>query len=176
LVAQNKISAVVCATDVERSPEFYEQKVGLTLSPETVPNHLLFDAGDGSTLLVYGRSSPSLADHTQVRFWCTNVVADVRELVGPGVELELVEFGDFKMVDHVLTTPVGRQRGSRIRMARSRSSSPPSSGAIAGHSVRQAIRATPAETLASSRARTATGRVIARSAVYRSSRRSARWL
>jgi predicted enzyme related to lactoylglutathione lyase len=107
VVAQNRISAVVCSTDLKRSQEFYEQKVGLTLSPETVPNHLLFNAGDGTTLLVYGRPSPNLTDHTQVRFWCTDVVDDVRELVGRGVEFDLVEFGDFKMVDHVLTTPVG---------------------------------------------------------------------
>ena len=108
LVAQNRISAVVGSTDLERSREFYEQKVGLTLSPETIPNHLLLEGGDGTTLLVYGRPSPNLADHTQVRFWCADVAADVSELVGRGVEFDLVEFGDFKMVDHVLTTPVGR--------------------------------------------------------------------
>ena len=107
MVAQNKISAVVSSTDLERSREFYEQKIGLTLSPETVPNHLLFEAGDGTTLLVYGRPSPNLADHTQVRFWCKDVNSDVRELRGRGVEFDVVEFGDFKMVDHVLTTPVG---------------------------------------------------------------------
>ncbi len=107
MIAQNRISAVVSSTDIERSREFYEQKVGLALSPETVPNHLLFEAGDGTTLLVYGRPSANLADHTQVRFWCTDVAADVRELAGRGVEFDLVEFGDFKMVDHVLTTPVG---------------------------------------------------------------------
>ena len=107
MVTQNRISAVVCSTDLERSREFYEQKVGLRLSPETVPNHLLFEAGDGTTLLVYGRPSPNLADHTQVRFWCSEVAADVHELVGRGVEFDRVEFGDFKMVDHVLTTPVG---------------------------------------------------------------------
>jgi catechol 2,3-dioxygenase-like lactoylglutathione lyase family enzyme len=107
LVASNRISAVVSSTDLERSREFYEQKLGLTLSAETVPNHLLFEAGDGSTLLVYGRPSPNLADHTQVRFWCTDIASDVGELVERGVEFDLVEFGDFKMVDHVLTTPVG---------------------------------------------------------------------
>jgi catechol 2,3-dioxygenase-like lactoylglutathione lyase family enzyme len=107
LVAKNRISAVVSSTDLERSREFYEQKLGLTLSPETIPNHLLFEAGHGSTLLVYGRPSPNLADHTQVRLWSTDITADVTELVGRGVEFDLVEFGDFKMIDHVLTTPVG---------------------------------------------------------------------
>ncbi len=108
MVAKNRISAVVCSTDLDRSREFYEDKVGLTLSPDTVPNHLLFEAGGGTTLLVYGRPSTNLADHTQVRFWSADVAADVRELAGRGVEFDLVEFGDFRMVDHVLTTPVGR--------------------------------------------------------------------
>jgi len=108
LIAQNRLSAVVSSTDMERSREFYEEKVGLTLSTETIPNHLLFEAGEGTTLLVYRRPSPNLADHTQVRFWSADVVSDVNELVGRGLEFDLVEFGDFKMVDHVLTTPVGR--------------------------------------------------------------------
>ena len=35
--------------------------VGLTLSVETIPNHLLFECGDG-TLLVYGRRAPNNPD------------------------------------------------------------------------------------------------------------------
>jgi catechol 2,3-dioxygenase-like lactoylglutathione lyase family enzyme len=108
LLAQARISAVLSSSDLERSREFYEQKLGLPLSSETIPNHLVFEGADGTTLLVYGRPSPNLADHTQVRFWTADVAADVAELVERGVEFDLVEFRDFKMVDHVLTTPVGR--------------------------------------------------------------------
>jgi predicted enzyme related to lactoylglutathione lyase len=98
----------VSSTDLERSRGFYEDRVGLTVSAESVPNHLLLEGGDGTTLLIYGRPSPNLADHTQVRFWTKDIAADVQELVARGVEFDLVEFGDFKMVDHVLSTPVGR--------------------------------------------------------------------
>ena len=107
MFSENTISAVVCSTDLERSREFYEQQVGMTVSGGTVPNHLLFEGGNETTLLVYGRPSPSLADHTQVRFWTADIAADVEELLARGIEFDLVEFGDFKMVDHVLTTPVG---------------------------------------------------------------------
>jgi hypothetical protein len=62
-----RASAVICSTDLERSRAFYEQQVGLTLSPETITNHLLFDCGDGTSLLVYGRPAENKADHTQVR-------------------------------------------------------------------------------------------------------------
>ena len=41
MVGSNRISAVLVSTDLERSQDFYENKVGLTLSPETIKNHLL---------------------------------------------------------------------------------------------------------------------------------------
>jgi catechol 2,3-dioxygenase-like lactoylglutathione lyase family enzyme len=94
----------VCSTDLAKSQEFYEQTVGLKLSPETIKNHLLFECGDGTTLLVYGRPSPNKADHTQVRFWTSDVAADVRDLAARGVTFEDYDFPTLKTVDHVATT------------------------------------------------------------------------
>jgi catechol 2,3-dioxygenase-like lactoylglutathione lyase family enzyme len=104
-VKANRISAVLGSTDLERSQTFYEQKVGLTLSAQTVPNHLVFDCGDGTTLLVYGRPAPNRAEHTQVRFWTDDLEADVRELEARGVVFEDYDFPTFKTVDHIGTTP-----------------------------------------------------------------------
>ena len=101
----NRVSAVLCSTDLARSQDFYEHKVGLKLSSATIKNHLVFACGDGTTLLLYGRPSPNKADHTQVRFWSADIAADVRELVAKGVEFEHIEFGDLKMLEHVLTSP-----------------------------------------------------------------------
>ena len=94
MLGERRISAVLCSTDLDRSQEFYEQKVGLKLSPETIKNHLVFECGDGTTLLIYGRPSPNKADHTQVRFWSSDVAADVRDLDGRGVEFEEYDFAD----------------------------------------------------------------------------------
>ena len=88
MVSNNPISAVLVSADLETSRDFYENKVGLTLSPGTIKNHLLFDCGDGTTLLIYGRGSGNKADHTQVRFWSTDIDGDVAELVERGVEFE----------------------------------------------------------------------------------------
>ena len=101
----HRISAVLCSGDLARSQTFYEQVVGLTLSADTVPNHLLFECGDGTTILVYGRPAPSKADHTQVRFWTDDVSRDVRELEGRGAVFEDYNFPTLKTVDHVATTP-----------------------------------------------------------------------
>jgi catechol 2,3-dioxygenase-like lactoylglutathione lyase family enzyme len=82
-VGAYRISAVVCSGDLARSQEFYEQVMGLTLSVERIPNHLLFECR-GGTLLVYGRPAPNAADHTQVRLWSDDVERDVREFASRG--------------------------------------------------------------------------------------------
>jgi catechol 2,3-dioxygenase-like lactoylglutathione lyase family enzyme len=105
VVAGNKISAVLCSTDLVSSQQFYEQKLGLKLSSETIENHLVFECGGGTTLLVYGRGNPNQADHTQVRFWTKDVAADVEELKGRGVVFEEYDFPTFKTIDSIATTP-----------------------------------------------------------------------
>ena len=79
------------------------------MSPETIKNHLVFDCGSGTTLLIYGRGSGNKADHTQVRFWSTDIGKDVAELVGRGVEFEEYAMETFKTVDRVVTSAgIGR--------------------------------------------------------------------
>ena len=109
MLANNRISAVLVSTDLERSQRFYEEKVGLSLAPETIKNHLVFDCGDGTTLLVYGRGSGNKADHTQVRFWSTDIDKDVTVLAANGVEFDEYDTETFKTIDHVVTSPgIGR--------------------------------------------------------------------
>ena len=50
MMGDNRISAVMVSTDLERSRQFYEDKLGLRLSAETIPNHLVFECGNGTTL------------------------------------------------------------------------------------------------------------------------------
>lgn len=104
MLGQRRISAVLCSADLGGSQAFHE-RIGLRLSPETVKNHLLFECGDGTTLLVYGRPSPNKADHTQVRFWTNDLEADVRELEARGVLFEEYDYPTLKTVNHIATTP-----------------------------------------------------------------------
>src|SRR5438876_4085576 len=109
MLGSNRISAVLVSTDLDRSQAFYQDKVGLTLSPATIKNHLVFDCGAGTSLLIYGRGSGNKADHTQVRFWSTDIVADVAELVDRDIEFEEYEMDAFKTINHVVTSPgIGR--------------------------------------------------------------------
>ena len=108
MVGDNRISAVLVSTDLDRSRKFYEEKVGLRLSPETITNHLVFECGSGTTPLIYGRANANKADHTQVRFWTTDIAKDVAQLVDNGVEFDGYDTETFKTVDHVVTSPIGR--------------------------------------------------------------------
>ena len=101
MVGDNRISAVLVSTDLDRSRDFYENTVGLKLSPETIPNHLIFDCGNGTTLLVYGRGSGNAADHTQVRFWTSDVARDVAELVERGVVFEEYDLPGLKTLNGI---------------------------------------------------------------------------
>jgi catechol 2,3-dioxygenase-like lactoylglutathione lyase family enzyme len=109
MLTHNRASAVLVSTDLDRSQRFYEQKVGLTLSPLSIRNHLLFDCGDGTTVLVYGRASGNKADHTQVRFWSSDIEKDVEALAANGVEFDEYDTETFKTVNHIVTTAgIGR--------------------------------------------------------------------
>ena len=108
MLSNNRISAVLVSTDLEASQRFFEDKLGMTLSPETIPNHLLFEAAEGTTLLIYGRPNGNLADHTQVRFWSTDIEKDVATLADRGVVFDDYDTPTFKTVNHIATTPIGR--------------------------------------------------------------------
>jgi catechol 2,3-dioxygenase-like lactoylglutathione lyase family enzyme len=108
MLSGNRISAVLVSTDLETAQRFYVDKVGLELSGDTIPNHLLFEAGDGTTLLIYGRPKGNLADHTQVRFWSSDIDKDVKGLVERGVVFDDYDTPTFKTVNHVATTHIGR--------------------------------------------------------------------
>ena len=68
----------------------------------------MFECGNGTTLLIYGRANGNMADHTQVRFWTTDIAKDVAQLVDNGVEFDEYDTDTFKTVEHVVTSPIGR--------------------------------------------------------------------
>src|SRR5260221_14156019 len=101
MLSQKKVSVVLCSTDLDKSQEFYEKKLGLVLSPKTIKNHLVFEFENGESIVIYGRPSPNKADHTQVRFWTTTIEEDVKELADKGVEFDELDMGHIKTVNHI---------------------------------------------------------------------------
>jgi catechol 2,3-dioxygenase-like lactoylglutathione lyase family enzyme len=105
MLSNNVISAVVASTNLEKTRDFYENKLGLPLSAKTIKNHLLFECANGTTILIYGRGAANKADHTQVRFWSSDVESDVKMLAERGVVFEDYDYPTLKTVNHIATTP-----------------------------------------------------------------------
>jgi catechol 2,3-dioxygenase-like lactoylglutathione lyase family enzyme len=105
MLANNRISAVLASTDLDKARDFYENKLGLRLSPETIKNHLIFEGKNGTSIVIYGRGAGNKAEHTQVRFWSTDLESDVKGLLEKGVVFEDYDFPALKTVNHIATTP-----------------------------------------------------------------------
>jgi len=109
MLSERRLSAVVVSKDLLKSQEFYENKLGMKLTPETVPNHLIFEGKDGATLLIYTRPAGNTgADQTLVRFWTDDIEADVKELSERGVVFEELDMGVIKTVNHIATSAIGK--------------------------------------------------------------------
>jgi len=104
-LSNHRVSAVLVSTNLDQSRAFYENKLGLQLSSKTIRNHLIFECGDGTTILIYGRGSGNKADHTQVRFWTDHIESDVKDLADKGVVFDELDMATIKTVNHIATTP-----------------------------------------------------------------------
>ena len=104
----HRISAVLCSGDLARSQEFYERVVGLRLSAETIPNHLLFECGDGHTAGQVWTSGANQADQTRCGCGPQDPERDVRELESRGAVFEEYDFPTLKTVDHIARPPASQ--------------------------------------------------------------------
>ena len=92
-----QITPTIPTTDVNRSRNFYVNKVGLKENTDMkIPgDSLLLEAEDGTHLFVYQRP-PSHAEHTLASITVDDMAAAVEELSGRGVKFEIYDFPGLK--------------------------------------------------------------------------------
>ena len=96
------VAAVLPSSDLERSKEFYENKLGLKLRPGDGP--LVFEAGNGTLLQVYYRPGGVKPEHTVAAFRVTGIGHVIQQLVDNGVV-----FDDYEgMENHVMASGQSR--------------------------------------------------------------------
>jgi catechol 2,3-dioxygenase-like lactoylglutathione lyase family enzyme len=75
-LSKAQVVTTMAVTDLERAKRFYGDKLGLELCSENRDRgELLYEAGDGSHILVYQRPTASRSDATTMSF----VVDDIRK-------------------------------------------------------------------------------------------------
>jgi catechol 2,3-dioxygenase-like lactoylglutathione lyase family enzyme len=96
------LATVLPSTDLERSRDFFQNKLGLKLRSGDGP--LIFEAGNGTLLQVYYRPGGAKPEHTVAAFRVTGIADVVQELVGNGVAFEDYE----GMEDHIMASGQSR--------------------------------------------------------------------
>jgi catechol 2,3-dioxygenase-like lactoylglutathione lyase family enzyme len=96
MLASAPVAVVLPTTDLDRSKDFYENKLGLKLRDGAGP--LIFEAGDGTLMQIYYRPGGVKPEHTVAAFRVTGIEEVISELEGKGVVFE--DYGG--MVNHVM--------------------------------------------------------------------------
>jgi catechol 2,3-dioxygenase-like lactoylglutathione lyase family enzyme len=96
MLADSPLAAVLPSTDLDKSRDFYENKLGLKLRSGDGP--LIFEAGAGTLLQVYYRPEGVKPEHTVAAFRVTGIEGVIAELEGKGVVFE--DYGG--MVNHIM--------------------------------------------------------------------------
>ncbi|HEV7919394.1 MAG TPA: VOC family protein [Thermoanaerobaculia bacterium] len=80
--------ATVPAEDIHRAIRFYTEVLGL--KQKEVPEQMVavFEAGNGSSILMYQRPGRTKAEHTAITFTVDDLDAVVDGLIAKGVKLE----------------------------------------------------------------------------------------
>lgn len=106
MFAKQRVHTALPATDLERARRFYAEKLDLTPTLER-PDGLMYDAGNGSALLLFPTSISNRAGHTQAGIEVPDLEAAVAELKGRGVTFKEYDRPGVKTVDGVATEADG---------------------------------------------------------------------
>ena len=85
----------------------------LKLREELAPGHLLYDAGEGTFLIVYERSTPTTSDATAASFIVDDVETTVKGLKDKGVKFEVYDLPGVEWTDVIAT--MGTLKGAWFR-------------------------------------------------------------
>ena len=96
------VAVVLPSSDLERSKDFFQNKLGLKLRSGDGP--LIFEAGNGTLMQVYYRPGGVKPEHTVAAFRVTGIADVIQGLVEKGVE-----FDDYDgMENHIMASGQSR--------------------------------------------------------------------
>ena len=100
MLSQRSVYTTIPASDVSRAQRWYEEKLGF--KPRAIePSGSMYDAGGGSSFLIYPTPNAGQAPNTLMSFASTDVQADVTALRARGVVFEEYDFPGLKTVQGV---------------------------------------------------------------------------
>ena len=105
MLGNSTITPTLVTTDLERTKDFYGNKLGLKEDPSmTDENGVLYQAGNGTSLYLYKRSNPPVADHTLASFRVSNLDEEIAALSQKGVSFEHYDMPGLKTDEKGIAT------------------------------------------------------------------------
>jgi len=108
MLASALAMATIPAEDVDRGTKFYTQMLGLKKLDGQPSRFSVFEAGQGSRILMYQRDRTK-AEHTEITFLVDDVEAEVEKLSDKGVKMERYNTGEIKTNEKGIADMNGRQ-------------------------------------------------------------------
>ena len=102
MLNDSPVSAILPAKDLIRAKEFYQNKLGLKLLPMAFDDPLIFEAGSGTTLVVYHREQGTKAEHTVAGFNVKDLTYTLKSLEANGVVFEDYDLPNMKTINHIV--------------------------------------------------------------------------
>lgn len=103
MLSDARIHPTISVVDFEEAKKFYGEILGLKQIGKEVDNHIEYEGGVGTRLLVYQRGDLPKAENTAAGFTVKDVVAEVKLLKKKGVVFEDYDFPGLKTVNGVAT-------------------------------------------------------------------------
>jgi len=94
MLTNSPICPTLPTTDLQRSKDFYVNKLGLSVEKESAQG-IFYKAGDNTKLYIYKRP-PSPAEHTLAAFDVEDIEETIDELTQKGVTFEQYDFPGLK--------------------------------------------------------------------------------
>ena len=110
-LSNSRVSAVVAVSDMNRAREFYEGKLGLALSEQSVPDELLYTCADSTDIVVYLSPAHAGQGSATIAAWeVDDLDLEMDVLLSKGVDFESYDEPDLKTD----ARGVAQLHGSRI--------------------------------------------------------------
>jgi predicted enzyme related to lactoylglutathione lyase len=102
MLSDYPVAAILPAVDMARAKDFYQNKLGLKLQPMPMEDPMIFEAGAGTSLVIYHKSEGTKAEHTVAGFNVKELEQLIETLSAKGVVFEDYDMPGLKTVDHIM--------------------------------------------------------------------------
>lgn len=107
MLTNSQVAATIAVRDLDAGRQFYGDTLGLKVAQDLSPGAVIFEAGNGTMVLVYPRSDHVPSAATVASFQVADVVSEVASLKASGIKFEDYDMPGITTVNNIAEMPGG---------------------------------------------------------------------